>query len=40
MIPTVNRKDFATLPDEMIDKMQIEFYSDQAQVAFKALAEG
>jgi len=40
MIPTANRKDFATLPDEMIDKMQIEFYSDPAQAAFKALAEG
>jgi ATP-dependent Lon protease len=40
MIPTVNRKDFATLPDEVIDKMQIEFYSDPAQAAFKALTEG
>lgn len=40
MIPTANRKDFATLPDEVIDKMQIEFYSDPAQAAFKALAEG
>lgn len=40
MIPTVNRKDFATLPDEVVDKMQIEFYSDPAQAAFKALAEG
>ena len=40
MIPTVNRKDFATLPDEVIDKMQIEFYSDPAQAAFKALVEG
>ena len=37
MIPTANRKDFATLPDEVIDKMQIEFYSDPAQAAFKAL---
>lgn len=40
MIPTVNRKDFATLPDEVVDKMQIEFYSDPGQAAFKALAEG
>jgi ATP-dependent Lon protease len=40
MIPTANRKDFATLPDEVIDKMQIEFYSDPAQAAFKALTEG
>ncbi len=37
MIPTLNRKDFATLPDEVIDKIQIEFYSDPAQAAFKAL---
>ena len=40
MIPMANRKDFATLPDEVIDKMQIEFYSDPAQAAFKALTEG
>jgi len=40
MIPTANRKDFATLPEEVIDKMQIEFYSDPAQAAFKALVEG
>jgi ATP-dependent Lon protease len=39
MIPTANRKDFATLPDELIDKMQIDFYSNTAQAAFKALAE-
>jgi ATP-dependent Lon protease len=39
MIPTANRKDFATLPDEVIDKVQIEFYSDPAQAAFKALTE-
>jgi ATP-dependent Lon protease len=38
MIPTANRKDFASLPDEVIDKMQIEFYSDPAQAAFKALS--
>ncbi len=40
MIPTANRKDFATLPDEVIDKMQIEFYSDPSQAAFKALTSG
>ena len=40
MIPTINRKDFATLPDEVIDKMQIEFYSDPAQAAFEALTTG
>jgi ATP-dependent Lon protease len=37
MIPTMNRKDFATLPDEVIDKMQIEFYSDPVQAIFKAI---
>jgi ATP-dependent Lon protease len=39
MIPTMNRKDFATLPDEVIDKMQIEFYSDPIQAVYKALSE-
>jgi hypothetical protein len=27
------------LPDEVIDKVQIEFYSNLAQAAFKALTE-
>ncbi len=39
MIPTENRSDFAHIPAEVIDKLQIEFYSDPAQAAFKALAD-
>lgn len=39
MIPTENRSDFAHIPAEVIDKLQIEFYSDPVQAAFKALAD-
>lgn len=39
MFPTENRRDFADLPVEVIDKLQIDFYSDPTQAAFKALAE-
>lgn len=39
MIPTENRLDFAELPADVIDKLQIEFDSDPSQVAFKALPE-
>ncbi|PZV09628.1 MAG: ATP-dependent Lon protease [Leptolyngbya sp.] len=39
MFPTENRRDFVDLPAEVIDKLQIDFYSDPAQAAFKALAE-
>jgi ATP-dependent Lon protease len=37
MFPTENRRDFAELPAEIIDKLQIDFYSDPSQAAFKAL---
>jgi ATP-dependent Lon protease len=39
MFPTENRRDFAELPAEVIDKLQIDFYSDPVQAAFKPLAE-
>lgn len=39
LIPTDNSRDFATLPAEILDKLRIEFYSDPAQAAFKALAD-
>jgi ATP-dependent Lon protease len=39
MIPTENRRDFAELPAEVIDKLQIDFYSDPGQATFKALTE-
>jgi ATP-dependent Lon protease len=39
MIPTENRRDFAELPAEVIDKLQIDFYSDPSQATFKALTD-
>ncbi len=39
MIPTENRRDFVDLPAEVLDKIQIDFYSDPAQAAFKALMD-
>lgn len=37
LLPTENRRDFADLPAEVIDKLEIVFYSDPAQAALKAL---
>jgi len=37
LIPTENSRDFASLPPEVLDKLRIEFYSEPAQAAFKAL---
>ena len=39
MFPTENRRDFADLPAEVIDKLQVDLYSDPSQAAFKAFAE-
>jgi ATP-dependent Lon protease len=39
LIPTENSRDFASLPPEILDKLRIEFYSEPAQAAFKALAD-
>lgn len=39
MLPTENRRDFAELPADVIDKLQIDFYSDPGQAALKAIAE-
>jgi ATP-dependent Lon protease len=39
LIPSDSRRDFAELPAELIDKLQIDFYSDPAKAAFKAFAE-
>jgi len=36
LIPTENKRDFGELPAEVIDKLQIEFYSEPAQAALKA----
>jgi len=39
LIPTVNAGDLAAIPPELLDKLRVEFYSDVAQAAFKAIAE-
>jgi ATP-dependent Lon protease len=39
LIPTENRRDFAELPAEVIDKLRIDFYSEPTQAAYKALAD-
>jgi len=39
MIPSEDRRDFADIPAEVIDKLQIDFYSEPAQATSKALAE-
>ncbi len=39
LIPTENSRDFAALPAEILDELRIEFYSEPAQAAVKALAE-
>jgi ATP-dependent Lon protease len=37
MIPTENKRDFAHLPADIIDKLQIVFYSDPTNAAFRAM---
>jgi ATP-dependent Lon protease len=37
MIPTENKRDFADLPADVIDKLQIIFYSDPTNAAFRAM---
>jgi ATP-dependent Lon protease len=37
MIPTENKRDFADLPADIIDKLQIIFYSDPTNAAFRAM---
>lgn len=39
MIPTANAADFGSIPAELLDKLKVDFYSDPAQAAFKAIAE-
>jgi len=39
VIPTTNIQDFATLPPEVIDKLQIDFYSEPIQAALKTFCE-
>jgi predicted ATP-dependent Lon-type protease len=37
---TENKRDFADLPADIIDKLQIVFYSDPTNVAFRAMGLG
>jgi ATP-dependent Lon protease len=37
MIPTENKRDFADLPADIIDKLQIVFYSEPTNAAFRAM---
>jgi len=39
LIPSDSRRDFAQLPAELADNLQIDFYSEPAKAAVKALAE-
>ncbi len=39
LIPSDSRRDFAELPAELVDKLQIDFYSEPAKAAYKAFAE-
>jgi len=39
LIPSDSRRDFAELPAELVDKLQIDFYSEPAKAAFKTFAE-
>ena len=40
ILPSVNKRDFADLPAELIEKLQIEFYGDPTKAAYKAIAVG
>ncbi|WP_214035113.1 protease Lon-related BREX system protein BrxL [Methanospirillum sp.] len=39
LIPTVNAGDFGNIPPELLDKIQVVFYSEPMQAVFKALAK-
>jgi ATP-dependent Lon protease len=39
LIPTANAADLGSIPAEILDKLRVDFYSEPAQAAFKALAE-
>jgi len=38
LIPTVNAGDFGAIPPELLEKIQVEFYSEPMQAVIKALA--
>jgi ATP-dependent Lon protease len=37
LLPAENKRDFADIPTEVLDKIQINFYSDPINAAFRAL---
>ena len=39
LIPTVNAADLGAIPPELLDKIRVDFYTDPAQAAFKAMEE-
>jgi len=38
ILPSVNKRDFADLPAELIEKLLIDFYGDPTKAAYKAIA--
>ena len=37
LLPSENKRDFADIPSDILDKMQIIFYSDPINAAFRAM---
>ena len=37
LLPAENKRDFADIPSEVLDKLQIAFYSDPVNAALRAL---
>jgi len=37
LIPAENKRDFADIPSDVLDKLQIIFYSDPTTAAFRAI---
>ena len=40
ILPSVNSRDLADLPGELLEKLQIDFYGDPTKAAYKAIAVG
>ncbi|MBA7659447.1 Lon protease [subsurface metagenome] len=40
ILPSENKRDFADLPAELIEKLLIDFYGDPTKAAYKAIAVG
>jgi ATP-dependent Lon protease len=37
LLPAENKRDFADIPSDILDKLQISFYSDPLNAAYRAL---